>query len=66
MYADVLQRSLQLLALLERLQLDDERTLVGTLTCNEVVTRNTHTALDCRVGGKHTVYLVHNLVGLLH
>ena len=31
----------------------------------EVVSRDTHTAGDGRVGGEHTVHLVHHLVGLL-
>ena len=50
-----------LLAVGERLQLDDERSLVGTGTSDEVITLNLLTALDGRVGSQDRVYLVDDL-----
>ena len=47
----------------KRFQLKDECTLVGTLSGNEVVTRDAQTVLDGRVGDEHGVDLVHHLVG---
>ena len=66
MHADILQRAFLFLTILEALELDDERTLVRTLTCDEVIAGDTHTAGDGGVGGKHAVHFVHYLIGLLH
>ena len=55
-----------LLALGKRLQLDDERSLVGTGTGNEVVTLNLLTALDGRVGSQDAVHLTDDALGALH
>ena len=55
-----------LLTLGKRLQLDDERGLVGTRTGNEVITLNLLTALDGWVGTKNRVYLTDNLLGTRH
>ena len=54
------------LALAERLQLDDERGLVGTGTGNEVITLNLLAALDGRVGSQDGVDLVDDLLGASH
>ena len=51
------------LALAERLQLDDERGLVGTGTGNEVITLNLLAALDSRIGSQDGVDLVDDLLG---
>ncbi len=62
----ILHERLFLVALLKRLELHDERSLVGTLACDEVVTRDTHGVPYCRIGSQHGVYLVHHFVSLLH
>ena len=50
---------------LERLQLDDERSLVRSLTCNEVITNDSVAVEDGRVVGQHLVDFCHNLLGAL-
>ncbi len=66
MDVEILHKRLFAVALLKRLELHDERSLVGTLARDEVVTRDTHGALYCRIGGQHGVYLVHHFISLLH
>ena len=49
------------LTLGKRLEFDDERSLVGTRTCNKVITLNLLTALNSRVGSQNRINLIDNL-----
>ena len=49
-------------AFFERFQLDNESSLVGTLSCNEVVTHDLLTGLNSRIACQHLIYDIRNFL----